>query len=163
LSMGIVDLESLPYSSDTMLLKMLGKAESAKQAFADIIKLDPNVELRNDIIEVSIKHCIYLEEIQPELTEEDLIFMTYLQEVEVAYQKWVKKRQAEGKIEGKIEGMLKLANTMVRSKFGGDVLTLAISDRLSQLNEQQLDEFTAKIFDWQDAGEMTAWLDSFNG
>jgi hypothetical protein len=111
--------------------------------------------LRNDITEVSIKHCIYLEEVQPELTEEDLIFMTYLQEVEVAYQKWVEKRQAEGKIE--------LENTMVRSKFGIDVLTPAISDRPSQLNEQQLDEFTAKIFNWQDASEMTAWLDSFSG
>jgi hypothetical protein len=159
LSMGIVDLESLPYSSDTMLLKMLGKAESAKQAFADIIKLDPNLELRNDIIEVSIRHCIYLEQVQPELTEEDLIFMTYVQEVEVAYQEWVKKRKEEGKIEGKIE----LSNTMVRSKFGVDVLTSAISDRLSKLNEQQLDEFTAKIFNWQDASEMTAWLDSFSG
>lgn len=62
LSMGIVDIESLPYNSDTMLLKMLGKAESAKLAFADIIKLDPNLELRNDIIEVSVKHCIYLAE-----------------------------------------------------------------------------------------------------
>lgn len=163
LSMGIVDLESLPYSSDTMLLKMLGKAESAKQAFADIIKLDPNLELRNDIIEVSIKHCIYLEEVQPELTEEDLIFMTYLQEVEVAYQKWVKKRQAEGKLEGKIEGKIQSANTMVRSKFGVDVLTPEIRDRLSQLNEQQLDEFTAEIFNWQDSGEMIAWLDSFSG
>jgi hypothetical protein len=167
LSMGIVDLESLPYSSDTMLLKMLGRAESAKQAFADIIKLDPNLELRNDIIEVSIKHCIYLEQVQPELTEEDLIFMTYVQEVEVAYQEWVKKRQAEGKLEGMIEGMIEgkiqSANTMVRSKFGVDVLTPAIRDRLSQLNEQQLDEFTAKIFNWQDASEMIAWLDSFNG
>ena len=155
LSMGIVDLESLPYSSDTMLLKMLGKAESAKQAFADIIKLDPNLELRNDIIEVSIKHCIYLEQVQPELTEEDRIFMTYVQEVEVAYQEWVKKRQAEG--------MIQSANTMVRSKFGVDALTPATRDRLSKLNEQQLDEFTARIFNWQDANEMIAWLDNFSG
>ncbi len=60
--MRINIIESLPYNSDTMLLKMLGKAESAKLAFADIIKLDPNLELRNDIIEVSVKHCIYLAE-----------------------------------------------------------------------------------------------------
>ena len=113
--------------------------------------------------EVSIKHCIYLKEIQPELTKEDLIFMTYLQEVEVAYQKWVKKRQAEGKTEGRTEGKIELSNTMVRSKFGIDVLTPEISDRLSKLNEQQLDEFTARIFHWQDASGMTAWLDSFSG
>ena len=51
---------------------------------------------------------------------------------------------------------------MVRSKFGVDVLTPATRDRLSKLNEQQLDELTAKIFNWQDASEMIAWLDKFN-
>ncbi len=152
LSMGIVDLESLPYNSDTMLLKMLGKAESAKRAFADIIKLDPSLALRNDIIEVSLKHCIYLEKVQPELTEEDLSFMTYLEEVEVAYQEWVEKRKAEGKLES--------AHTMVRAKFGVDALTPQVIDRLSKLNNRQLDEFTSKIFEWQDFSEMTNWLNN---
>jgi hypothetical protein len=152
LSMGIVDLESLPYNSDTMLLKMLAKAESAKRAFADIIKLDTNLELRTDIIEVSLKHCIYLEEFQSELTEEDLSFMTYVQEVEAAYQRWVEKRKAEGKLE--------LVNKMVLAKFGVDVLTLEVSDRLSKLDEQQLDEFTSKIFEWQDFSDMTNWLNN---
>jgi hypothetical protein len=156
LSMGIVDLESLPYNSDTMLLKMLAKAESAKRAFSDIIKLDPNLALRNDIIDVSLKHCIYLEEVQSELTEEDLSFMTYVQEVEAAYQRWVEKRQAEGKIEGKIES----ANTIVRAKFGIDALTPELRDRLSKLDEQQLDEFTSKIFEWQDFSDMTNWLNN---
>lgn len=137
---------------------MLGKANSAKRAFADIIKLDPNLELRNDIIEVSIKHCIYLEEIQPELTEEDLSFMTYVKEVEAAYQRWVEKTKQEGKVEGKVEGMIKSASTVVRAKFGVDALTAEVSDRLAKLNERQLDEFTAKIFEWQNASEMIAWL-----
>ena len=155
LSMGIVDLESLAYNSDTMLLKMLGKAASAKLAFADIIKLDPNLELRNDIIEVAIKHCIYLEEVRPELTEEDLSFMTYVKEVEAAYQRWVEKNKAEGKIEGKIE----LVSKMVRAKFGIEMLTPQVIDRLEGLNDRQLDEFTTKIFEWQDGREMINWLE----
>jgi hypothetical protein len=52
LSMGLVEIESLPSTTDTLLLKMMGKADSAKQAFDDIVKLDPGLELRNDIIEV---------------------------------------------------------------------------------------------------------------
>ncbi len=154
LSMGIIDLESLPHSPDTMLLKMLGKAESAKQAFNDLIELGTNLELKDDIIDVSVKYCIYLEQVQPELTEEDLSFMTYVKEVKVAYQEWVKKRQAEG--------MIKSANIMVRSKFGVDALTPDVSDRLSKLNEQQLDEFTSKIFEWQDLSEMIAWLQNLH-
>jgi hypothetical protein len=152
LSMGIVDLESLPHNSDTILLKMLGKAESAKQAFRDLIELGTNLELKDDIIDVSVKYCIYLQEVQPKLTEEDLSFMTYVKEIEVAYQEWVKKRQAEG--------MIKSANIMVRSKFGVDALTPDISNRLSKLDEQQLDEFTSKIFEWQDLSDVITWLEN---
>jgi hypothetical protein len=130
----------------------LGKAESAKLAFADIIKLDPNLELRNDIIEVSLKHCIYLEEFQQELTEEDLSFMTYVKDVEEAYQRWVEKTKSAGKIE--------LVNKMVRAKFGADTLTEGVTDRLQGLNEQQLDEFTTKIFEWQQSSEMITWLEN---
>jgi hypothetical protein len=158
LSMGIVDLESLLYHPDTILLKLLGKAESAKLAFADIIKLDPTLELRNDIIEVSIKHCVYLEQLQPELTEEDLSFMTYVKEVEAAYQEWVEKRQAEGMVKGKLE----LVNRMVRAKFGVEVLVPDVSDRLSKLTDQQLDEFTSKIFEWQEFSKMTDWLNGLS-
>jgi hypothetical protein len=107
------------------------------------------------IKEVAIKHCIYLEEVRPELTEEDLSFMTYVKEVEAAYQKWVEKTKAEGKIEGKIE----LVSKMVRAKFGIEMLTPQVIDRLEGLNEQQLDEFTARIFEWQDSIEMIDWLE----
>jgi hypothetical protein len=149
LSMGIVILESLPYNADTMLLKMLGQAESAKQAFGDILLLDPQLELRNDIIEVSIKYCIYLEKIQVGLSEEELKFMTYVKTEEV-YQEWVKERH--------IESIRGLIAKMVIAKFGSDALTPDVSDLLNRLNERQFDEFTSKIFGWQHPNEMTEWL-----
>jgi hypothetical protein len=153
LSMGIVELESLPYNTDTMLLKMLGKAESAKQAFRDILKLDPKLELRNDIIAVSIKHCIYLEKVRAELTEEELKFMTYVKTEEV-YQEWVRERRAEGKH----EGILQSATNMVKAKFGADALTVDVNERLDRLTERDFDEFTAQIFGWQHLNEMIDWL-----
>ena len=153
LSMGIVDLESLPYNADTMLLKMLGKTESAKQAISDILKLDPKLQLRNDIIEVAIKHCVYLEKVQLELTEEELKFMAYVKTEEV-YQEWVRERRAEGIREGTIGAICK----MVIAKFGSDALTPEVSDRLDRLNEQQFDEFTAQIFGWQHPTDMIDWL-----
>jgi hypothetical protein len=153
LSMGIVDLESLPHNSETMLLKMLGKADSAKLAFAEILKLDPNLELRNDIIEVSIKYCIYLEKSELELTEEELEFMAYLT-IESAYQEWVEERRAEGVREGIIKSAIK----MVSGRFGVSDLTSQIIARLDKLTEQQLDEFTSNFFDWQHPSEMLDWL-----
>jgi hypothetical protein len=149
LSMGIVDLESLPYNPDTMLLKMLGKAESAKQAFGDILKLDPRLELRNDIIEVAIRYCVYLEKSELELTEEELKFMAYLT-IEAAYQDWVRERQAEGVRES--------IGKMVAAKFGSDALTSEVNERLDRLTARQFDEFTSKIFGWQHPTDMMDWL-----
>ena len=60
------------------------------------------------------------------------------------------------------ENSLRRWNAIPDPEFGVDVLTPATRDRLSKLNEQQLDELTAKIFNWQDASEMIAWLDKFN-
>jgi hypothetical protein len=155
LSMGIVDLESLPYNADTMLLKMLGKAESAKQAFDDILKLDPRLELRNDIIEVAIKYCVYLEKSELELTEEELKFMAYLT-IEAAYQEWVNERRAEGEREGVIKSAIKI----VSGRFGANDLTSQIIARLETLSDRQLDEFTSKFFDWQQPSEILTWLTS---
>jgi predicted transposase YdaD len=98
--------------------------------------------------------------------------MAFTKEVEEAYQEWVKKRRAEGKVEGihegkiegiregKIAGKMELVNKMVGVRFGADVLTPEIGDRLHKLNEQQLDEFTSKIFEWQQLSDMVAWLEN---
>ncbi len=82
--------------------------------------------------------------------------MTYVKDVEAAYQRWVEKNKSAGKIEGKIE----LVNKMVRAKFGVDALTAAVQDRLQGLDDRQLDEFTTKIFEWQQLSEMITWLEN---
>jgi predicted transposase YdaD len=120
--------------------------------------------LRNDIIEVSLKHCIYLERFKAELTTEELSFMTYLQDVESAYQEWVRERRAEGKLEGKLEGIregkMQIANKMVQAKFGNEAIAFPLSDRLAALTEAQLDELTTKIFEWQQIDRLLDWLNS---
>jgi hypothetical protein len=163
LYMGLVILESLPHNSDTMVLKMLGKAASVKLAIDDIIKLDPQLELRNDIIRVSVKYCVYLQQTQLELTEEELSFMTYIKEVkgvEEAYEQWVKDRQAEGEVKGKLEGKLESVHQILRSKFKLDSLTPEVETLLAKLDGQQLNELISKIFDWQNLSEMIVWLES---
>jgi Uma2 family endonuclease len=59
LSIGVVDIESLPDGADTVVLKLMGKAASARKTFEDLSRLNFSLELRSDIISVSIKHCIY--------------------------------------------------------------------------------------------------------
>jgi Domain of unknown function (DUF4351) len=153
LSMGLVEIESLPSTTDTLLLKMMGKADNAKQAFDDIVKLDPGLELRNDIIEVSIKHCIYLQQFQSELTEEALSFMVYIQEVEQAYQQWVKERRAEGKIEGEAALVVKLLSR----KIG--VLSPAMLVQINSLSLEQVEALGEALLDFTGIEDLVAWLE----
>ena len=83
--------------------------------------------------------------------------MTYVKTEEV-YQEWVRERRAEGKLEGIREGIIKSATKMVRGRFGVSDLTAQIIDRLEELSEQQLDQFTSNFFDWQHPNEILAWL-----
>ena len=84
-----------------------------------------------------------------ELAEEELEFMTYLKIAEV-YQEWVQERRAEGIQEG--------ITKMVLARFGINDSTAQISTRLEKLNEQQINEFTAIFFEWQNPSEALAWL-----
>ncbi len=86
--------------------------------------------------------------------------MTYLQDVESAYQEWVKERRAEGKLEGMREGKLQIANKMVRAKFGDAAIDPPINAQLATLTETQFDELTTKIFEWQQIDRLVDWLNS---
>jgi hypothetical protein len=63
LRMGIVIIEQLVDSPETMWLKMLGDKYSATNAFESIKQLSPDRREKNDIISVCIKYCVYLKDI----------------------------------------------------------------------------------------------------
>jgi hypothetical protein len=169
LSIGVVDIESLPDGADTVVLKLMGKAASARQAFEDLGRLNFSLELRSDIISVSIKHCIYLEQFKSELTQEALDFMTYVKDVEEAYQQWVMERRAEGKIEGiaegKLEGKLEQAVTLVLKqltrKFGS--LSPDVVERINELSLDRADELGVALMDFGGMEDLVGWLGNHVG
>ncbi|WP_145837711.1 hypothetical protein, partial [Dulcicalothrix desertica] len=63
LRMGIVIIDQLGDSPDTIWLKMLGDKESAKIAFESIKQLSPDRREKNDIISACVKYCVYLQNI----------------------------------------------------------------------------------------------------
>ncbi|MBF2064343.1 MAG: hypothetical protein IGS39_07965, partial [Calothrix sp. C42_A2020_038] len=115
LRMGIVIIEQLVDSSDTIWLKMLGNKESAKIAFESIKQLSPDRREKNDIISACVRYCVYLRDIPSDnLTPEDEDFMRTMAEIDAWYEAEINNAKLEGKLEGKIE----LASTLIRVKFG---------------------------------------------
>ncbi|MGF1674689.1 MAG: hypothetical protein ACFCUV_13540 [Rivularia sp. (in: cyanobacteria)] len=157
--MGIVIIEQLVDSPDTVWLKMLGDFESAKIAFESIKQLSPTRREKNDIISACIKYCVYLRDIPADnLTTEEKDFMRTMTEIDAWYEAQMNKAESKGKLEGKLEGMIELASTIIRVKFGADVLTPQIVSQLQKLNAKQLDDFTAAMLNWQQPLEMEEWL-----
>ena len=165
--MGIVVIDRLPDHDDAMWLKMLGDRETARKAFESIEQLSPERREKNDIIKACIKYCVYLRDLPKDsLTTEEQEFMKTMAQIDALYEAEINNAELRGKLEGKLEGeilgklkgKLDSASTIVRAKFGSEVLTPQLVSRLEQLNERQLDEFMVSMFNWQEAIEMERWL-----
>lgn len=151
LRMGIVIIDRLSDSDEAMWLKILGDREAAQKAFGEIEQLSSDRREKNDTIRASLKYCVYLRELPKEsLTEEEREFMRTMEQIDVWYEAELTKATLKGKIDS--------ASTMVRAKFGADVLTPQIVSQLQRLNDRQLDEFMVGMFNWQESVDMEGWL-----
>jgi hypothetical protein len=155
--MGIVVIDQLDDEQDTIWLKMLGNSESAKQAFKSIKQLSSNQREKNDIISTCLKYCFYLRGLASNnLTIEEEDFMKTMEEIDAWYQAEMNKAESKGKLEGKLESV----TTAIRVKFGAKALTPQIVSQLQKLNAEQLDNFIAGMFNWQQLQHMEEWLNS---
>jgi hypothetical protein len=57
-------------------------------------------------------------------------------------------------LEGKLEGKLESAMTIIRVKFGDEIITPQIVSQLQKLNAKQLDDFMVGIINWQQKQQM---------
>jgi antitoxin component of RelBE/YafQ-DinJ toxin-antitoxin module len=103
--MGIVAIDRLPDSPETLWLKMLGDKDSARKAFGEIEQLSPNRREKNDIIRTSLKYCVYLRGLPTEsLTEEEQEFMRTMEQVDA----WLEAEIAEAQERKQQEIALKM-------------------------------------------------------
>ncbi len=140
---GIVVLEKLSYSEDTMLLKLLSNdPKTVLRAYRDIERLYPNLPLANALISACNEYCIHIQGLAPEsLDPQEVNTMSILQQ-EPAYQKRIKELQAEGKAEGKLETAKKLLSV----KFGS--ISPEIETRLRSMTPDDLDDLLIRSLDW---------------
>jgi Domain of unknown function (DUF4351) len=147
--MGVVEIESLQVSFDTVLLRLMGKAATAREAFEAVFRLDPGLDLRNDIIDVAIKHCIYLRQFESDLlTKEALDFMVYIQDVDQAYESWVMARRAEWETA--------LVVKQLTRKFDG--LSPDLMERVNLLSLERVEELGVALLDFGSVDDLVFWL-----
>jgi hypothetical protein len=87
LRMGIVVIDRLPDSPETLWLKMLGDKESARRAFGKIEQLSSERREKVDVIRACVKYCVYLRDIPTDsLTSEEQDFMKTMEQIDAWYE-----------------------------------------------------------------------------
>jgi Domain of unknown function (DUF4351) len=150
---GIVILEKLSYSEDTMLLKLLSNdPDTVLRAYRDIDHLSSDLPLANDIIAACNEYCIHIQGLVTEsIDPQEVNTMSILQR-EPAYQKRVKELQAEGKAEGKLE----TAKKLLAVKFGE--VSPEIETRLRSMKADDLDNLLIRSLDWTSSKSLFDYL-----
>ncbi|WP_373543182.1 DUF4351 domain-containing protein [Chamaesiphon sp.] len=150
---GIVVLEKLPYSEDTLLLKLLSNnPDIVLRAYRDIDRLYPDLPLANDIISACNESCIHIQGLATEsLDPQQVNTMSILQQ-EPAYQKRVKELQAEGEARGKLE----TAKKLLAVRFGE--VSPEIETRLRSMTADDLDDLLIRSLDWTTSKSLFDYL-----
>ena len=132
LRMGIVVIDRLPDSPETLWLKMLGNKESARIAFNSIEQLSPERREKNDIIKACVKYCVYLRDIPVgNLTSEEQDFMKTMAEVDAWYDAEISNAELRGKRE--------IALKMIQENIPLEIVVRISGFTIEQLQEIQIE------------------------
>ena len=137
LRMGIVVIDRLPDSPQTLWLKMLGDKESARKAFGEIEQLSPERREKNDIIRTSLKYCVYLRGLPTEsLTEEEQEFMRTMEDVDAWYEAEIAKAEQKAQERKQQEIAVNLLRKNIPLETIAEATGLTIPELEGFANEQ---------------------------
>ena len=138
--MGIVVIDQLPDSPETLWLKMLGNKEAARNAFGAIKQLSPDRREKNDIIRACVKYCVYLRDIPTDsLTLEEQDFMKTMAQIDAWYETEINNAEPRGKLEGKAMGE-ELQKQLIALNMIQESIPLEVIARITGLTIDRLQQ-----------------------
>jgi antitoxin component of RelBE/YafQ-DinJ toxin-antitoxin module len=136
LRMGIVVIDRLPDSPETLWLKMLGDKKSARKAFGEIEQLSPERREKNDIIKTSLKYCVYLKGLPTEsLTQEEQDFMRTMEEVDAWYEEQIAEAEQRAEQKAKRENQQEIAIKMLGKNIPLDTIAEVTELTIEQIQQ----------------------------
>lgn len=153
-NLGIVIIERLPLTPETMWLKLLGEETDCKAAYR-AIKNSPASRTRSATLKACAKFNSYIKSLpKEEITEEDMILVRSTEEVDRLYAEDYDDILAKGRAEA-------VKSFLVR-KFGDELPIEEIAVRLGQLSSVQLDDLLFQAAGWDRPIQLQDYLESFD-
>ncbi|MEQ9626226.1 hypothetical protein [Coleofasciculus chthonoplastes] len=126
LKTGLIAINQLPVTEDTLWLRVLGKRGTQKQAIDELVALPQQNPYRQTILQILANWRITINE-SDNLSEQD---RELLMNLSPAYLKWqeetleqgkregIQEGKLEGRLEGRLEGQRQMAENFLRVRFG---------------------------------------------
>ncbi len=152
--MGIVEIQALPETPETLWLRGLGKKEILTKAFDNIRSLPETKRERNDIVGVCIRHFKYLtEKLSTGLSNEEAEFMKTMQEIETIYRTEMSQARREGQQKGQSTLVLRLLNRQVGN------LSIDLQTQVQALPLDQLGLLGEDLLGFSGLEDLLGWLE----
>jgi hypothetical protein len=148
---ALVAIDKLPITPDTLWLRLLGKADTLKQAIEELIALPPDDNHRSQVLELLVNWRISLQLGSPRGIEERELMATLSQ----AYLEWEQRTRAEGEQLG-LARERALILRLVNLHLGE--LPPPMLARLEQLPLEQLETLSEALLGFQSVADLENWL-----
>jgi hypothetical protein len=144
LKTGIVAINQLPVTSDTLWLRVLGKGGTQRQAVEELANLPESHPFRDSLLKIlaSWRKTLELKDNRSEEEKELIMNLSpaYVQQCEAWRQEGRQEGKQEGKQEGNLEGQSLMVASLLEERFG--TLDEEISNLIPALMQLPLPERT---------------------
>ncbi|NES83011.1 MAG: DUF4351 domain-containing protein [Moorea sp. SIO2B7] len=164
LRMGIVVIHQLPITSETLLLRLLGRGKVQSNAITEVESLSENNPLKSIILEqlYNLQQNLF---IQNDVNAEDRevimrLAPLYQEDRARAVQQGLEQGREEGREEGRQEEGLSFVLRLLNRRIG--LISQSLEDKVRQLPLNTLEDLGEALLDFETEADLSTWLDSQN-
>jgi hypothetical protein len=147
---GLVAINQLPTTPDTLWIRLLGKGKTLEQAVSELLRLSADDNRRSQVLQLLTNWRVSIQLKNPQEDEEQELMATLSQ----AYLEWEQQTELRG---AQREAATLLCDQLTH-RFG--TLPSAVTTQLEQLPLEQLKTLSVAWLDFQGLADLDTWLQS---
>jgi hypothetical protein len=157
---AIIAINQLPYTEDTLFLRLLGRGQTQQQAVNEVIAFHAAEAKRAVILKLLSNWKISIEVTGQAETEEELMMV-----LSQAYLEWEQQTEQRGRQEGEQTGALREAQALILRLLSRriGIVSPEMRSQVEALSIVQLEALGEALLDFSEDGDLVRWLQDNNG
>jgi Domain of unknown function (DUF4351) len=160
LQTGIIVVHQLPVTTETLLLRLMGKGRVQQAAMAEVAALPVEHPYRKSLLNLLVSYRMELAAKQNAEPEEQELVMQlsplYLEQLEAARLDGERQGEQRGEQRGKLKGQQDLVLQLLARQVGS--ISAEVERRVRSLSTEQIGFLGIALLDFKNIGDLLAWL-----